>query len=453
MRAAMRRQKESFERFGRLEFFGFWRFNARMNGAPSDIWRLLLVTYWYPPAVGAAAERLHAFARYLPAQGFECHVLTARRSSSPQHKGVVLHPVEDPLDSGAPIMADYAPGRTAGVLADHVRDLVFPDRFLHWAHAAIREGRSILRERRIDAIMVSFPPASAVLAAVELAEASGLPLIVDLRDRWLGPGGYSPKAPQARHRHLQLERRAIARSGAVVTVSEPLADTVALEHGYPRGKVWVIPNGYDSSVGLVADISRAEAEPSLKRTGLTIAHVGTVIERNRPDLFFETLRQLKQSGALSDVRFRFVGNLSPDYPTEAGLSEFVESTGLVSHEQANLEMRRADALLLLTGAYVGQWGISAKLFEYLYAGRPILCLEESPGSNDRLLLESIAAERTFAAPMSDADSLTRALAALRALVAKHPSPLEPPAGLATFDRTHQVAQLGRRLKELLLSIR
>lgn len=191
----------------------------------------------------------------------------------------------------------------------------------------------------------------------------------------------------------------------------------------------------------------------MKRTGLTIAHVGTVIERNRPDLFFETVRQLKQRGALSDVRFRFVGNLSPDYPAEAGLSEIVESTGLVSHEQANLEMRRADALLLLTGAYVGQWGISAKLFEYLYAGRPILCLEESPGSNDRLLLESIAALRTFAAPMSDADLMARALAGLRAFVAKHPGPLEPPAGLATFDRTHQVAQLGRRLKELLQAIR
>ncbi len=45
--------------------------------------RVLLVSYWYPPALGAAAERIHAFANYLPDHGWQTHVLTAERPGTP----------------------------------------------------------------------------------------------------------------------------------------------------------------------------------------------------------------------------------------------------------------------------------------------------------------------------------------------------------------------------------
>ncbi len=414
--------------------------------------RLLLVTYWYPPAVGAAAQRLHAFARYLPAQGFELHVLTAERMSPPSDAGVTLHAVEDPLADTTPLMPDYEPSSTGGRLASRVRDLVFPDRFLHWANAAIRVGREVIRRHRIDAIMVSFPPASAVLAALALAEHTRLPLVLDVRDRWIGPGGYNPKSAAARGRHAELERRAIARSAAVVTVSEPLADAIAIEQGYPRERIWVIPNGYDPISASPPTPGVLRGQSSKPADVLTIAHVGTVIDRNRPDLFFKSLGRLKQRGGLANYRFRFVGNLSQKFLAHTGLSDIVETTGLVDRQRADQEMRQADALLLLTGDYVGQWGISAKLFEYLHAGRPVLCLEESPGSCDRILLESLAADRSFIASLSDADAIVAALLRLRTFATAHPDPLDPPPGLAQFSRASQAVELGGRLRKLLKNI-
>src|SRR5205823_5882569 len=109
------------------------------------------------------------------------------------------------------------------------------------------------------------------------------------------------------------------------------------------------------------------------------------------------------------LRVRFVGNLSPAVTQRPEFAGLVETTGLVSHADAWRETRSASALLLLVGDYVGRWGHNAKVFEYLRAGRPILCLEESPGSNDRKLLESMAATRCVFARLADSSAVAAAI--------------------------------------------
>ena len=55
-------------------------------------------------------------------------------------------------------------------------------------------------------------------------------------------------------------------------------------------------------------------------------------------------------------------------------------------------------------------------------GRPVLCLEETPGSNDRKLLERFARDRSFFAPLGDPPAQAAQLVKLREYVAAHPSP-------------------------------
>lgn len=409
---------------------------------------LLIVSYWYPPAVGAAAQRIHAFARYLPARGWDVHVLTADRPMTPLDGGVTLVPADDPVAEEGVVFADYDPRVRAGRLASALRDLVFPDRFVHWHKAAIRAGLAAARGRQFDAMLVSFPPASAVMVALALRRRTAIPMVLDVRDRWLGPGGYDPRSPGARRRHETLEREAIESASAVVTVSEALADAIAIEHRKPRDRVWVVPNGFDPVISLPSEVARkhsfsiASANPPF-----TIAHVGTVIHRNRPDLFLNSLRGLHHLGALAGLRFLFVGNLSRDYIDSLGLSDVVQTTGIVPREAAAKCMQSADALLLLTGDYVAQWGYSAKLFEYLHTGRPILCVEESGGSNDRALLESQAPDRCAFAAMTDQDDILAALKVVRGLAAaRQPNP--PLPELEQFSRPRLASVLAERLSGL-----
>ena len=45
--------------------------------------KLLLISYVFPPAGGITVQRALSFAKYLPANGIETHVLTARNPASP----------------------------------------------------------------------------------------------------------------------------------------------------------------------------------------------------------------------------------------------------------------------------------------------------------------------------------------------------------------------------------
>ncbi len=426
--------------------------------------RILLVSYWYPPALGAAAERIGAFAKYLPDYGWQTHVLTAERPDTPaaaDDEPITVHAVRDPHAAKSPAFADYDPTALLRppMVKSFLRDLVFPDRFVRWQRAAVNVGIDRINQHKPDLILASFPPASAVLLALRLHEATKVPLVLDFRDRWFGPGGYEPQRPAARNKHEQLQRNAITAATALIAVSDNMADALADEHRYHRDRIFVIPNGYEPATIAVsqsgppaADIDHQPPNVNPESPGpLTIAHVGTVIPRNRPDLFFESIAKLKNDDRLQDTTFRFVGNLSRDYLREAGLSGLITTTGMLPRDQAHNEMRIADALLLLTGAYVARWGHNAKLFEYIQTGRPILCLEEQPDSNDRKLLDRFARDRVFAAPVNDPEEIAEQVTRLRQHVRRNPTPaLELDDAFREYSRPSLAARLAEYLDAIVL---
>ncbi len=408
--------------------------------------KVLLVSYWYPPAVGAAAERIHAFAKYLPESGWQTRVLTAEHpGSGPETEGPGVHAVADPWAAEGLVFPDYDPtAEKRSGLRSYLRELLFPDRFLAWQRAALKVGKGLIRDEACDLILASFPPASAVLLALKLQRESGAGLVLDLRDRWLGPGGYEPSSAWAGRRHARLQRRAVSAAAALLTVSDALADAIAREQGYDRRRIFVVPNGYEPVQASSGQQEAATGDP------MTIAHVGTVIARNRPDLFFKSMAELKKDGRLGGLVFRFVGNLSREYLTASGLSAVVETTGLLPRVKARKEMQGADALLLLTGSYVGKWGHNAKLFEYIQTGRPVLCLEESPGSNDRRLLEQFARDRSFFAPVGDPEAVADQITNLRRYVRQNPAPaLGLDDAFRAYSRPNLVDQLAEHLSRLI----
>src|SRR5262249_21868607 len=187
----------------------------------------------------------------------------------------------------------------------------------------------------------------------------------------------------------------------------------------PRERVITIQNGFDAERSpLDAGTCDGVVGPQLPSPrGFTLSHVGTVIPRNRPDLFFRAIASApnRERWRAESLRIRFVGNLSPSVAARPEFAGLIETTGMVPHSQAWREMSSADALLLLVGDYVARWGHNAKVFEYLRAGRPILCLEESSGSNDRRLLEAFAPSSCVFGNLSDASAIANAIDAVVAL--------------------------------------
>ena len=369
-------------------------------------------------------------------------MLTAKRTPSPPGlPGVTVHQVRDPYGDSRHAFTDYDPRLRPARWKSILREFVFPDRFIRWQRAAYRIAVDMASARRFDVIFASFPPASVVQLAQRLHRETRIPLVLDFRDRWLGPGGHEPRRRKTLKAHQKLEREAVADATAMITVSDAMADAMADEQNFDRNKILVLPNGYDPDISPGAHGSGQNSGLSDRRT-ITIAHVGTVIPRNRPDLFFKSMIALKDDPRLQNVVFKFVGNLSPGYLKDAGLAPLITTTGLVPREQARLEMRSADALLLLTGAYVGRWGHNAKLFEYLQSARPILCLEETPGSNDCRLLERFAPNHAFFARVDDAGAVADRIDQIKAcLTARAGRAFAVNEAFRTYSRANLTARL------------
>ena len=411
-----------------------------------DVNRALLVGYWYSPAVGAAARRMLGFARYLPEFGWRTSVLTATASSDPAEAGDAadvdadILRVPDVGRAAGEVFVDYEwppeppAGKSAGLrrITRLPRGWLFPDRFLLWRRRARRAAERAFRRSRPQVVLASFPPASAALLGGELARRWRIPLVLDVRDLWLGPGGHAPATPLHRALHERLERRIARQATALLAVSDPMAEHLSEKLHIARMRVFTVPNGFDA---LACPLSPPAAPPG----GCVLSHVGAVIPRNRPDLFFSALATIGpdrlREWRCGGVRIRFVGNLSRATASRAELSGLIETTGLVPHERAWEEMRSATALLLLVGDYVGRWGHNAKLFEYLRAGRPIVCLEESAGSNDGRLLQALAPQRCVIAPLREPGAVLAAVSATLNLARQQgPLPLPPPEGLDAYDR-------------------
>jgi len=409
----------------------------------SDRPHVLLVSYWYPPQVGAAAERIAAFARHLPASGWNVTVLTALRGDhnatppATDDEHVKIHRVRDPLAGAQPAFADYDPRRRPSRWRGWLRSFVFPDRFRRWQRQAYQTSVNILRRRPPDVILASFPPASAAVLGMRLADAGRVPLVVDFRDNWIGPGGYRPRTARARAAHESLAREVIGAARGLTAVSDTMADALRTAYDLSADCVAAIPNGYEPDA--LGDIHIDERH----HHAFELVHVGTVIPRNRPDVFFHTLDALRRAGRLDHVGFRFVGNLSRGFLSDTGLDSIVATTGLVPRADALRETLHAPALLLLVGDYVGRWGHNAKVFEYIASGRPVVCLEETPGANDRRLLERFAPERSFFAKLGDADGLVAAVEQARATAADRAfGPIMPP-GFERYTRAALTDQLAR----------
>ncbi|GJQ25818.1 MAG: hypothetical protein HBSAPP02_08500 [Phycisphaerae bacterium] len=406
--------------------------------------RLLLVSYWYPPAIGAAAERIGAFARFLPCHGWAVDVLTAQRTTAPPDlPAVTLRSVHDPQGGAVETFPDFDPRRVkAPDLKRYLRDFIFPDRFRRWMHAAEEAIEQNLRQKRYDAILASFPPASAAWLGLRLHRACGAPFFLDLRDTWFGPGGYEPLYAFAKRRHRALYTDCVRAADGVIAVSQAMADDLLRAFALPPERVTVIPNGFDPAL---PPMPPPPAPPALNGE-LIFAHVGTVIARNRPELFLDSLLKLPPDVARG-IHVRFVGNLSRDYLCDIGLSQRVEATGLLPREQAWKQIADVHALLLLTGREAGHWTPRAKLFEYLAARRPILCLEEAPGSCDYRLLSSIAPDRSFRAALGDPAGLADAVRQVRAFCNTHAgADLAPPLALGEHSRETHAARLAEYLR-------
>ena len=366
--------------------------------------RILILTYFFPPAGGVSVQRALSLAKYLPAEGCRVDVLTTRNGVYPLTDDALLEQVPPAVHVHRAFTPEppYAlrkrlwrivadPGRPAGptmYLLSNVKHLtkslvqkvLFPDPQVLWNRWALAAASALIEKYRYDTLIVTAPPFSSFLVGNKLKQRfPSVRLVSDFRDDWM----YFLDGVDALHNEgkreaaLQIERETIATADLVVAVTESTLQEIRSRHPeQPASKFAVVQNGYDPEV-LRPCAREASAGPRM-----VVTYVGTVYRPCSPRHYLDALDSLPEE-IRSRIETRFVGRVIDD---EAKVFEACKSPvriiGFVPHADALRQMDEADFLLLIL---LDKKALNGKLFEYLGTGKPLIALTPPGGETGRLI--------------------------------------------------------------------
>ena len=354
--------------------------------ADSGIRRLLLIAFHFPPIQGSSGvHRSLAFARYLPAHGWQPTVLTVRPLAYPSRNDENLALVPP----GLPVVRSLAfdTQRHLSLFGQYPRFMALPDRWRTWVPFGTARGMDVIKRSGPAAIMSTFPIASAHVIAHKLKTKSGLPWIADFRDPMIFEN--YPKPGPLRSAFEAVEQLVFRHATRIVVTTPGAADMYSERYGkHAAGKLCVIENGFDEAIVQGIDSEPADRQPGDK---LRILHSGLVYTDDRdPRPLFRALAELIAEGRINKNRVEIAFRASKqesflaDMASELGVAEAVKLLPAIDYRSAVLEMRAADGLLLLQAASCNRQ-IPGKAYEYLSCNRPILALTDPNGDTGRML--------------------------------------------------------------------
>jgi glycosyltransferase involved in cell wall biosynthesis len=372
--------------------------------------RVLLVTYSFPPAGGVGVLRAASLARYLPAENIQLDVLTTRNASAVGTDSALLREIpsevtihrtttldlpfgvkkwikrlitqEKPASASVATPANGKPNIVKRVL----QDLLLPDPQVTWLPILVRAAKRIVRTRGIDLVLITVPPFSSVLLVKNLRKQfPALPIVVDFRDEWLSTTinlvSFS-RSDHAAKIARNAEADAVANATIIVAVTE--AARCEIRARYPdesESKFRLVPNGYDATRLSFAD--KTSITPPHDR--LVVTYIGSVYGSTEPTTLAEALQSLPAE-VKSRLKLRFIGRIEELRFREAllQLGDMVELTGFVPQSEALAAVNEADFALLISHDPLN---VSAKFYDYVGAGTPIVATVHPKGELRHLLEE------------------------------------------------------------------
>ncbi len=387
--------------------------------------RILMISYFFPPYNIIASLRTGKTATYLHRFGHDVRVVTARHLPYPADL-----PVEFPADktiatpwidvslphtlatrfrrhrAGIVTLFDKAPAAQtpytfAVRMLDAYRTLIaFPDDAIGWFPFGWTAAQRLLEQWHPDVIFASSAPPTSLLIASAIHRRYGAPWVAELRDLWTD-NHYYAYPMWRRVLETWLERRTLSTAAGVVTVSEPLAQTLRLRYNLPTD---VVLNGFDP-----ADYPAVRT--GLDNAQLTIVYTGTIYRTNQSaaPLFAALARLGPRAERVRVAVYSHSINGVVAIRTEAqqhGVTRLLDVYDAVPHREALARQRAADILLLLLWNDPRERGVyTGKLFEYLGARRPILGI--GPTNN---VAADLIRERQAGVVSADPDDIARYLA-------------------------------------------
>lgn len=366
--------------------------------------KVLVITYYWPPSGGAGVQRWVKFIKYFKNQNIDPYIISVDPDFAsypvidkslindiPENTNVYLTKTNEPYSIYKKINNNQTPyagfaneGRPNFLqkIARFIRGNFFiPDSRKGWNDFAYKKAVKLLEKENIDTVITTSPPHSTQLIGLKLKETLNIKWIADLRDPWTDIYYYKSllHTKWAKRKDLNYEKGVIEKSDKIVVVSDSIKQLLINKSNLiQESKIHVIPNGFDEE-----DFSVSSTN---KNNKFLLSYVGT-ITKDYP------LDSIKKSITNLNINLEFTGKA--DHPTKHLLNEIAGFNNHVKHKESINLLLASDMLLLVIPKIANNKGIlTGKLFEYLGARKPILCIGPTDGDAAKIIQECKAG-KTF----------------------------------------------------------
>ncbi len=371
--------------------------------------KILIITYYWPPAGGPGVQRWLKFVKYLPDFGIQPVVYIPENPTYPivdenlgsevSDKAIILkQKIFEPYQLASFLSKNKTKKMNSGIIPNQKKqsfldkvflwirgNLFIPDARFFWVKPSVAYLEKYILENNIDTIVTSGPPHSLHLIGLDLKKKLNLKWFADFRDPWTTIGYHKSLrlSDFAAKKHKQLESEVLNTADTIIVTSKSTKKEFEVLTTQP---IAVITNGYDVE----------KVEKQSLDSKFSLAHIGSFLSARNPKLLWEALVELINEipEFKKYLELKLIGAVSQevlDTIAAFGLNDYVNNLGYVSHEEAIAHQRKSQVLLLIEiDSEDTKSIIPGKLFEYMVSNRPIIAI----GPKDSDFAEIITSTNT-----------------------------------------------------------
>ncbi|MEC9065270.1 MAG: hypothetical protein VX810_01645 [Bacteroidota bacterium] len=422
--------------------------------------KILIISYYWPPAGGSGVQRWMYFSKYLSECNFKPIIVSVNpsyasypsidKSLEKQVPNIEIHKTFS-LEalkfyryffSNRQIPQSVIPKKTFfdKMLAFIRLNLFIPDARIGWNPFAIRKALKLIRDENIKYVITTGPPHSTHLVGLKVKKITGVKWLADFRDPWQEIFYLKDyfRFNFIKNLDLRLEKKVLRFSDGIITTVGDQYHTI-LKNKIPiKQKFFSIYNGYDKQ-----EFDKVE---SIRPDYFNIVFTGVLSRNNNYNIFLKAIQKLDPLNKHQKIKFNLAGHI--DNHIIDLFSKFIntQSVDYLPHNQAIKLMKSSH--LLVNFNYQGTDTpdmVSGKLIEYLATGSPIINFSHANSESESLISIS---EDSVTYTKNDLDKIISYISKSYNAWLKDEFKEKIPDNISDFSRLNLTKRLANILKEI-----
>ena len=353
--------------------------------------KILIITYYWPPAGGPGVQRWLKFVKYLPDFGIQPVVYIPENPTYPivdeallsevSNQAIIIrNKIVEPYQWASFLSKNKSKKISSGIIPNKrkqsvleqfllgIRGNIFiPDARVLWVKPSVKFLEKYISENGITTIITTGPPHSLHLIGLELKRKLNIKWVADFRDPWTTIGYHKALKLSnfAANKHKELEHK-VLNCADLILVTSPTTRTEFKQ--ITSNPIEIITNGYD-----VEKIGNQILDRKF-----SLAHIGSFLSERNPRILWESISELIRENPTfaSHFQLKLIGAVSQEVLDAIALFQlqnYVINLGYVSHDEAIIQQKKSQVLLLIEiNSEDTKSIIPGKLFEYMVSERPII---------------------------------------------------------------------------------